>query len=213
MAALAGSLVVNIGTLDPFWISSMKSGMSAALEMKRPTVLDPVGAGATAFRTQTAMQLIEFGKPRVIRGNASEILALAGTPGLTKGVDSEAASQSARSAANDLARSFGCVVCASGATDYIANGRSVVSIVGGHALMSRVTAMGCTASSVIGAFLAVESDPFLATQAAMAVMSVAGELAAVGVSGPGTFQIGFLDSLSSIRSEDLRSRLRIAEER
>ncbi len=207
MVSKANSLVVNIGTLDLSWISNMKFAIHAAKEVACPLVVDPVGAGATSFRTKTAQELARLGAS-VIRGNASEILAMNGLEARTRGVDSDLSSQAGLQSARDLAEFFHCVVCVSGETDVIIEKDRAVFLNNGHPLMARVTAMGCAASALIGAYLAVEKNMYLATQAAMGTMAVAGEIAATMARGPGTFQIQFLDALYSLKFEDFEERLR-----
>jgi hydroxyethylthiazole kinase len=211
LTALAQSLVLNIGTLDEAWIKSMSSSLSAARELGRPVVLDPVGAGATPYRTRTALELLERGKIHVLRGNASEILALGEGSSATKGVDSVAKPEHAVAAARSLARRFAAVVCVSGEIDFVVHAERAVAIRNGHALMPKVTAMGCACTSLIGAFLAVEGNAFRATQAAMAVMGVAGEMAGEEAKGPGTFAARVLDALSTMKESDLQERLRLED--
>ncbi|HQN25516.1 MAG: hydroxyethylthiazole kinase [Syntrophales bacterium] len=212
MAVLAGALVVNIGTLSDPWIRAMRLAVPAARARHIPVVLDPVGAGATAYRTQTVRELISLGPPTILRGNASEIMAVHQDEARTKGVDSAAASSTALAAARAIHQRHGCIVSISGETDYVVHEGGTLAIRNGHPMMPRVTGLGCTASALCGAFAAVERDAALATAAAMAVMGVAGEMAAEGCPGPGSFQVRFLDALYSLTEEDLRRRLRIAPE-
>ncbi len=212
MAGLASALVINIGTLSEPWIASMSAAVAAAKRRGIPVVLDPVGAGATPFRTETALRLISEGPPAILRGNASEIRALHSTEGATKGVDSRHASEDALEAARALSRSRGCVVCVSGAVDFVVDGDKTIRVMNGHPMMPRVTGLGCTASALVGAFAAVNPSPFRATAHAMAVMGIAGEMAADGAAGPGTLQVRFLDALYSLTEKDIAGRLRLAEE-
>ena len=205
------SLVVNIGTLSRPWIEAMKQAMKAANRENKPVVLDPVGAGATDFRTDTVKALLEACIPAVIRGNASEIMALRNAAVTTKGVDSSASSDQALDSARDLAKELGCTVCISGETDYITDGERTLTVSNGSALMTRVTGLGCTASALCGAFAAVSEDPLEAAFSAMAVMGIAGEKAAAAAEGPGTLQLHFLDALYSLSEEDIQSVLKAAE--
>ena len=209
LLGIASALVLNIGTLDPCWIESM--GMAAAAAGKRgiPIVLDPVGAGASRLRTETSLGLIERQRPAIIRGNPSEILALAGASGATKGVDSAHGSEEAEEAARRLAKAVGCVVVASGAVDFITDGASAVRIPGGTPLMPRITGMGCTSTALVGAFAAVSVAALDAAVAGMAVMKVAAAMAAEKASGPGTLQVHFLDALHHLSLDDLSRRLRM----
>lgn len=198
MVAIAGALVVNIGTLSAPWVAGMKLAMRRAAELNKPIVLDPVGAGATSYRNQTLTELLELASPAIIRGNGSEILALAGANIQTKGVDSTASSTDSLEAARALSRRFGCVVSVSGAIDVIVQGEKTAYVSNGVALMTKVTGMGCAASAIAGAYAAIVADPFEAAVAAAATMGVCGELAYRNAKLPGSFQIAFLDCLSDI---------------
>ncbi|WP_158860730.1 hydroxyethylthiazole kinase [Lunatibacter salilacus] len=208
MIGIVQTLVVNIGTMDEYWVESMLIAAKKAHEMKKPWVLDPVGAGATPFRNETLSRLLEF-HPTVIRGNASEILAMAKENIESKGVDSTNTSQEALEAGKRLSVTTKAVVCISGKEDYIIDGDLVVEIANGDLLMAKVTGMGCTASALIGAFLGVEKDPFQATISAMAVMGVAGEIAAKESKGPGTLQLHFYDALYNLTESQLADSLKI----
>lgn len=203
MTSIAGALVINIGTLDGEWIEGMLAAGRAAHRRGTPIVLDPVGAGATSQRTATALRLIDECHPTVIRGNGSEIMALVSADVRSKGVDSSASSHDALQAAQTLARAKGAVVVISGEVDYITNGEVTHKVEGGHPIMTAVTGMGCTATAVVGAFVAVESDAMVAATAAMAVMSLAGERAAGYSKGSGSMQVAFLDELYNLRPENL----------
>jgi hydroxyethylthiazole kinase len=212
MAGLARALVINIGTLSRTWVHAMIEAERAAHDRHTPIIFDPVGAGATRFRTQTAHRLLDEVPPTVIRGNASEIRALCTADHLTKGVDSVHASEDALDAARALAARHGCVVSVSGATDLIVSGESVIRVGNGHPMMPRVTGLGCTATALTGAFAAVNPSPLRAAAHAMAVMGIAGELAAADCPGPGTFQVRFLDALYLLREADIHERLRMEQE-
>jgi hydroxyethylthiazole kinase len=209
MVNIAQSLVINIGTLSESWVASMFKAVRQARKKGIPVILDPVGAGATAYRTRTARELIKSGQPTVIRGNASEIMALADDHSKTKGVDSAADSDAAIITAQKLAETHKCVVCISGATDYIIDSENILKIKNGHPLMTKVTGLGCTASALCGAFAAVEALPFVATAKAMAVMGIAGEIAIEKSAGPGSLQTNFLDVLYLLTEADISSRLKI----
>ena len=195
MVSIAGALVLNIGTLDQNWLESMKVAGLAASRKGIPIVLDPVGAGATSARTAASLELIRLCHPSVIRGNASEIMALVNAEIKSKGVDSSAQSSDAVEAARKLAAETGAIVVISGATDYITDGSVVHTVEGGDEIMTAVTGMGCTSTALVGAFAAVVEDPLIAATAAMAVMSLAGERAAARSRGNGSMQVNFLDEL------------------
>jgi hydroxyethylthiazole kinase len=214
MAALAQALVLNIGTLEPYWIDSMCQALAVAQQRGTPTVLDPVGAGATSYRNQSITCILQHAMPSVIRGNASEIMSVAGSAVQTRGVDSGAAVDAAISAARDLARASGGVVCVSGAIDQVldAGGRHV-SLANGHPWMTRITGVGCCASALVGAFCAVQIDAWRATVAAMAYLGVAGEVAAERVQargqGVGSLQIELLDQLQLLDHDTFQQRLKL----
>ena len=212
MVSLAGALVLNIGTLSRPWIDAMFAAGHAARARGLPIVLDPVGAGATRLRTETALLLLEEVKPTIVRGNASEILSLAAAGGATKGVDSTRGVEEAREAAIAIARRFGALVVVTGPEDFITDGERRVRLANGHPLMSRVTGTGCVCSALVGAFAAVESDPLLASIAALTVYGIAGELAAVGDPGPGSFRTRLIDALDAITPEQVRQHARLVFE-
>lgn len=202
MTGLCASLVINIGTLDEYWEQSMLSAAKKANQLNKPYVIDPVGAGATHYRDRVLAQLIAL-RPTVIRGNASEILALAQfNKAKTKGVDSTAQSQEAVDAAIHLNKQFGAVVCISGKTDIIISENQKILIKNGNPLMTKVTGLGCSATAIIGAFIAVIENKTEAVTAATALMGVAGEIAAKTAKGPGSLQLVLLDKLYNITKEE-----------
>jgi hydroxyethylthiazole kinase len=209
MVSLASALVINIGTLSAPWVRAMLQAGRAARRRKIPIVLDPVGCGATRFRTGAAQKLMREVAPAIIRGNASEIRSLLGRKAGTKGVDSRHTPDEVLDEARALSGSAGCVVSVSGPVDLIVEGDTVVRIANGHPLMARVTGMGCTASAITGAFAAVNLQSLKAAAHAMAVMGIAGEMAAERAGGPGSFQMHFLDALSVLRKSDIAARLKM----
>lgn len=209
MVKIASALVVNIGTLSDDWIAAMEVAMQAAKQAGVPTILDPVGVGATPYRTETARKLIASVSPTVIRGNASEIAAIANADAKTKGVDSTADAESVVAAAESLSRQYSSTVVMSGATDFIIDGDRVLRCENGHPLMAKVTGMGCTATVAIAAFLTVNSDSFLAAARGMAVVGIAGEIAGEKASGPGTLQLYLLDALYNLTERQIASRMRL----
>jgi len=213
MVKIAGSLVINIGTLDEYWVESMQIAIAEAESLKKPWILDPVGAGATPYRNSVLEELLGRWHPSVIRGNASEIMSLAHMSTQTKGVDSLNHTEEAIGAAIHLNEITGAIICVSGATDTIIDQGRVVLLKNGDPLMAKVTGMGCTATALIAAFCATNPDElFESTIAAMALMGVAGELAATLSSGPGSLQMHFLDMLSTVNAEEF-DRLLILEEK
>ncbi len=203
MTAIASSLVLNIGTLDAQWVEGIFAAGNSMRALGKPIVFDPVGSGATPYRTAICKRIIEECRPTIIRGNGSEILSLVDASVLSKGVDSSVASSSALEAAKALAKSSGAVVVISGATDYNTDGERVETITNGSTMMTAVTAMGCTATVIVAAFAAVCPPPFDAALYAMALMGVCGEKAAAISAAPATLNVNFLDLLYTIGSEEL----------
>ena len=196
-AARADAVLINLGTITSASANAMEQAASAAACAGTPWVLDPVAVGVLAFRSGVAASLLRD-RPAVIRGNASEILALAGAEGGGKGVDSTAASSAAVDAARALAGRIGAVVAVSGATDYVTNGTALIEIAGGHPIMTRVVGTGCALGALIAAYLGADVPPQRAATAASAVFSHAAERAAAQSRGPGSFAAAFLDELSCI---------------
>lgn len=209
ISSISSALVLNIGTLSPAWIESMVKAAGKARAINKPFVLDPVGAGASVYRTETARRLLEE-KPSVVRGNASEIMALAGGEAKTKGVDSLEKSEAAVKCAEIIAEKTGGIVVVSGEKDFICSALKRTEVLNGVEMMGRITGMGCVATSVIGAFLAVV-DPFDAAVSGMAVMGICGETAFEKASSPGSFMAAFLDSLYEITPEEIGKRIKIIE--
>lgn len=207
-AGFAGALTINIGTLSPGWVAGMKTAAEAAVLAGKPWVLDPVAHQATAYRRAVVADLLAL-KPSIIRGNASEIIALAGGRSLAQGVDSRDPIEAAEQAADLLARRQDCVVAVTGVTDYVTDGQKSVRISGGSDLMPQVTALGCSLTCLVGAFAAVTPDRFAATVAALTMFSVAGETAAREAAGPGSFAWRFLDALADLTGATLDGRARI----
>ncbi|MFO7649141.1 hydroxyethylthiazole kinase, partial [Halomonas campaniensis] len=170
--------------------------------------LDPVAVGATAYRRETGARLLER-LPTVIRGNASEIIALEAGGAGGRGVDSSDPAEAAEQAAVRLARRTGGVVAVTGEVDLVTDGRRVARVHGGHALMPRVTTLGCSLTGVVAAFVAGAEDAFAATVAALACYAAAGEIAGETARGPGSFAVAFLDALHALEGETLRPRLQL----
>jgi hydroxyethylthiazole kinase len=209
MVGIASALVINIGTLSPVWVRAMFRAAEAARKRHIPIVIDPVGAGATSYRTRTARELIKAVPPEIIRGNASEIMALLELNAKTKGVESTASSDAAVEIGRKLHAECGAAVCISGETYYTIGRAGVIRGRNGHIMMTRVTGLGCTASALCGAFATVTSDPAVAAAEAMAVMGIAGEIGFSSSSGPGSLQLHFLDSLYRLTADDIERYLKI----
>lgn len=192
---IAQALLINVGTVTRHDAEVMLKAAATAQEARTPWVLDPVAAGVLEFRTKIVTELIRR-KPAVIRGNASEILSVAGAVGRAKGVDSTASSLEALPVASALATDTGAVVAISGEVDYITDGETIMSVPGGDEIMTRVTGTGCALGALIAAFLPVTRTPLMAATAASAIFAAAGERAARESRGPGSFSAAFLDQLS-----------------
>lgn len=214
MVGIAQALVLNIGTLDPYWIESMRLALTAASTRGIPVVLDPVGAGATRYRNESIELLLKTALPTVVRGNGSEIMSVAGAVVKTRGVDSSAGAHDALSAAQALAQRTQGVVCVSGQTDHILDARRRwAKLSNGHEWMTRVTGAGCSATALVGAFCAVQPDAWRATLAAMALLGLAGEVAAEKVMGRGmgvgSMQVALLDELQLLDAHTFERRLKL----
>jgi hydroxyethylthiazole kinase len=214
MVGIAQALVVNIGTLDPYWVQSMELALRAAAARGIPSVLDPVGAGATPYRNKTLERLLAAASPTVIRGNGSEIMSTAGAAIQTRGVESSAAASDALGAARALAQRTGGAVCVSGATDHVLDAQGRWSrLSNGHEWMTRITGIGCSATALVGAFCAVQPDAWRATTAAMALLGVAGEIAAeraqAAGQGVGSMQALLLDALQLVDQPTFERRLKL----
>lgn len=202
MVKIASVLVINIGTLSNKWVKAMKIALQEANKLNKPVVFDPVGAGATLYRTETVKKLLHAGHMSIIRGNASEIMAILSAEQQTKGVDSTESAVNAVESAKVLNQRYKSVICISGETDYIISASEIAQIHNGHELMSRVTGMGCTATALIGAFAGIQDNYFEAAASGMALMGVAGELAFSSSKGPGSLQMHFYDKLHNITREE-----------
>jgi hydroxyethylthiazole kinase len=208
-AASADAVVVNLGTLNPGRAAVMRMAAGAASSAGRPWALDPVGAGAIAARTAFALELCRL-RPTAIRGNASEILGLAGEAGGGRGVDSGASSDVAVAAGQLLAGLTGAVVAVTGKVDYITDGARVIALENGVSMMTSVTGMGCAATAIIGACLAVSADALEGVAHALAIAGIAGEMAARIARGPGSLMVGYLDALAAPDTALLRAQMRAA---
>ena len=207
IAALADAVVINIGTLNARTIQSMLAAGKKAVSLGRPAVLDPVGAGASRLRTETALELIRQIPFSVVRGNVSEIKAVLAGSGTTRGVDADERDlasdglDGAVAAARALACRTGAVVAVTGPTDIVSDGSRVFAIHNGHPLLSRITGSGCMLSALTGAFCgASPGKVFEAAAAALCTMGLAGEQAAERTlresAGTGSFRTYLIDSLS-----------------
>ena len=212
LLGLASALVLNIGTLSEPWGAAMLRAAGYAARAGLPVVVDPVGAGASNLRTGLALELIRLAGGRlIVRGNASEIMALAGEAGRTHGVDSSSPADAALHAAQTLAAQRGCVVVVSGERDIITDGKITWLVCGGHAMMQKVTGLGCTASALVGACAGAADSLLAAGVAGMAIMSAAGGIAVAKSAGPGSLQVNFLDALYNLTEADLAEQISLKQ--
>jgi len=209
MVGLASALVLNIGTLSPQWIEAMLAAGAAA---EIPIVLDPVGAGATEFRTETAHRILDTVNVTVLRGNPGEVATLVGAHAEVRGVESITAGLDPAELARTAAQRLGVVASVTGPVDHVSDGERVLAVANGHQLLATVTGTGCMSSALTGCFLAAKSDaPLEAAAEALAAFGVAAEDAASGAGGPGTFHARLYDALYALDPATLGERVRITE--
>lgn len=207
--SFCNSLVINIGTLSRPWADNMILAAQFANKLGKPWVLDPVGAGISSLRNET-LQALMLLKPTVIRGNASEIIALQNfNRKSVKGVDSTHSSSYALEAGKLLQKETGSIICISGATDYVISDNEITEIKNGTSVMTKVTGMGCTATAITGAFIGLAKHPYQEAVAGVAITSLAGELAAKISKGPGSLQLNFYDILFNLAKEQILGNLKI----
>ena len=208
-AAMASGVLVNLGTPYDDTSAAMSVAVASASASGTPWVLDPVAAGAVAWRTQLAQELLASARPRIIRGNASEIMALAGGTG-GRGVDSVDSPEAALEVAQGLAKRYRTTVAVSGAVDHLTDGERVVRIANGHPLLTRVTGVGCALGALMAGFAGVVDDGLLAAAAATATLTVAADEAAGRSRGPGSFAVALLDELASLSPQSLASAVKVS---
>lgn len=201
-ARIAAALTVNIGTLSGPFVEGVRAAIAGAQSAGRPWVFDPVACQATGYRRRVSAELVAL-RPTIIRGNASEILSLAGEESRGQGVDGRDAVEAAEDGARRLARTSGGVVAVTGAVDFVTDGERAVRIVGGSSWMPMNTALGCSLTCLCGAYAAIAKDPFDATVGALAHFAIAGSRAHAQAEGPGSFALRFLDALRAVAPEGL----------
>ena len=209
MVSGAAALVLNIGTLTPNVVEAMLTAGKRAEQLNVPIILDPVGSGATGFRTEAAKRLLSELPIRIVRGNASEILSLSSERAKTRGVDAVHSVDEAADVGAALAGDLDMTVAITGEVDLVTDGMRILYGYNGHELMGAVTGTGCVASALIGAFAAVEREALLAASTALAYFGLAGEMAAGSAWSPGSFQIALLDALYNMDSRALAKEARI----
>ncbi len=209
MVGLAGALVLNIGTLSEPWIDAMLVAGKAANAGSVPVVLDPVGVGATAYRTETARRLLDEIDVAVLRGNAGEVATLVGVEAEVRGVESVGVGGDSAELAREAARALGVVASVTGQVDHVSDGERSAAVANGHALLGSITGTGCMSTAMTGCFLAAKDDPFEAAAEALVAFGVAGEDAAVGAKGPGSFHVGLYDALAALDPATLTARAKV----
>jgi hydroxyethylthiazole kinase len=210
MVGLAGALVINIGTLSPHWVEAMLLAGKRANERGIPVVVDPVGAGATRYRTETSRRLLEEVDVTVLRGNPGEIATLVGVEAEVRGVESIAAGGDSAGLAREAARALGVIASVTGPIDHVSDGSEVVQVANGHELLGTVSGTGCMSTAITGCFLAAKrAAPLEAAAEALAAFGLAGEDAAAEARGPGTFHAALYDALYNLdpANVDERSKL------
>jgi hydroxyethylthiazole kinase len=205
MVALAGALVLNPGTLAPDWVEAMLVAGRKANELGVPIVLDPVGAGATTLRTESNLRLLNELDIAILRGNLGEVSVLAGLGGEVKGVESISAGAGAEQVAQAMAQQRGLTVAITGQRDIISDGQRTVGVDNGHLWLTTITGSGCSATTMVAAFAAVEPDPVLAATAGLVCYGLAAELAAEVAKGPASFKVALFDALYNLTPEQVRS--------
>ena len=210
MVGLAGALVLNIGTLSPHWVEAMLVAGKAANAIGVPVVLDPVGAGATRYRTDTARRLLEQVDVAVLRGNQGEVATLVGVEAEVRGVESIGTGGEPAELARAAARKLGLVASVTGPVDHVSDGERILAVANGHELLASVSGTGCMSSAITGCFLAAKQDRLEAAAEALAAFGVGGEDAARDAKGPGSFHVGLYDALAALDPETLDSRARIS---
>lgn len=208
LRAGTGGLLINLGTLTREQGETMQTAVREASRLGIPWVLDPVAVGPLSLRTKVAEQLKKE-KPSIIRGNASEIMTLAGYSSTTKGPESTTSSTDALQAAKELAQQTGAVVLVTGRTDYSTDGHQVIATENGHEMMSKVTGVGCSMGALAAACVSVSPDPFQAAISTAVLMGIAGEMAFEKSPTPGSFAVSLLDCLYTISPEDIAQKARI----
>jgi hydroxyethylthiazole kinase len=210
MVAFAGALVLNIGTLSPAWVEAMIAAGRGANERGIPVVLDPVGVGATTYRTETAKRILDEVDVAVLRGNAGEVATLVGVAAEMRGVESMSAGGEAAELAREAGRILGVVAAVTGPVDHVSDGEREAAIANGDPLLASITGTGCMSSAITGCFLAVSASPFDGAVEALVAFGVAGEDAAVGAKGPGSFHVNLYDALAGLDPGTLDSRARMS---
>ena len=221
ITSICNGLDLNIGTLNRRSIEGMNHAAAKAASLGHAIVLDPVGAGASKLRTETAQHLLDTYHPRLVRGNMSEIRTLGGASSSTRGVDASAADVAteenlAEAAAfvKRLAVAWKCTVAVTGAIDIVSDGMRTCAIRNGVSMMGRITGTGCMLSALLPAFLAANDDVYMASVAGISMMGICGEKARArmaGEDGTGSFRVYLIDAFSNVQGRDLVASAKVAD--
>ncbi len=211
MVSAAGALALNLGTLTRERVDVMIQAARRANQRGIPVILDPVGAGATTFRTAQALRILTEVRVACVRGNAGEIAALAGTSGGVRGVDATGRGEAVDHLVAEVAGRTGAVIAATGAVDFLSDGKRIVRLDNGHPLLARITGSGCMATAAVAAFAAVEPDVLAAAASGLACFEVAAESAAASAGGPGTFRAALLDAVAALDGPTVVRQARVRE--
>ena len=209
MVGLAGALVLNIGTLSEPWVEAMLVAGRGANDRGVPVVLDPVGAGATTYRTETARRILDEIDVTVLRGNPGEVATLVGVAAEVRGVESVGASGDPVDLAREAARALGVVASVTGPVDHVSDGERSFAVANGHELLAAITGTGCMSTAMTGCFLAAKDDPLEAAVEALVAFGAAGEDAAAESKGPGSFHVNLYDALAALDPATLSGRAKL----
>ena len=212
MAKIASAVVLNIGTLTPDLVEAMKIAGKSANDKGIPVVLDVCGAGATKLRDDACADIIAHVKVAVIKGNASEVARVAGLDVQTKGVDATKVAADMVATAKGLAQKKQCAVVVTGAKDIVTDGTATYVISNGHAMMVNVVGTGCMATSVIGAFAAVEKNTAFAAAAGLVCYEIAAERAASRAAGPGSFKEYLFDEVYQLNEKSIETMQKVEKQ-
>lgn len=209
MAGIAGALVLNTGTLEADWIEAMIVAGKTARERGIPVVLDPVGAGATDYRTETDLRILEQVRPTIVRGNPGEIAALVGAGGQVKGVESVGELDDPLSVAQTAAEAWSATVAMTGARDLVTDGKRSIAVDNGDRWLTTLTGTGCSSTTMVACYAAAEGDGVIAAAAGLAHLGLAAEIAAAEAKGPGSFKVALHDAIYNMTPELLAEGARV----
>lgn len=211
MVSISSAVVLNIGTLNPETVESMIIAGQEANDKGIPVVFDPVGVGATKYRTDVAQSIMNKVKISVIKGNSGEIGVLSNTGGKVRGVDSVTDLENSMDSVRKLFNETGAIIAMTGETDYVCDSKTIFKLNNGHEYLECVSGTGCMVASVIGCYVAANEVTAESVASAISVFSIAGEIAAVDTKGPGSFKPKIFDALYNLTSDEVSSRIKLKE--